>query len=76
MLDHMGQLLSFLIVAGVLAPILGVLAWLGSRVRRRGVGGDIMGPVEEIWYATARSSRLVIHEQNERMVPIPSPDDH
>jgi hypothetical protein len=71
----MEQVLSLLVAAVILAVIGSVLYWLGGRIRRRGVGSDLMGPAEEIWYATARSSRFVIQEQNELRVQIPAPDD-
>ncbi|WBB55544.1 hypothetical protein [Verrucosispora sp. WMMD573] len=71
----MAGVLMFLVVVACLAAILGVLAWLGGRVRRRGIGGAIMGPFEEIWHPAAHRSRLEIRVQEERMVPKPSPDD-
>jgi hypothetical protein len=68
--------LAFLVVAGAAAAIMGGLAWLGSRVRRRGVGGAVMGPFDEIWHPAAHRFRFEIQVQEERMVPMPSPDDH
>jgi hypothetical protein len=71
----MGQLLAVLVVAGSVAAVLGSLAWLGSRLRRRGVGGAIMGPFDEIWHPAAHRFRHEIQTHEERVVPMPSPDD-
>ena len=46
-------LLAVLAFFGALAVVAGGLAWLGSRLRRRGVGSDVMGPFEEIWHPAA-----------------------
>jgi hypothetical protein len=74
-----GELLAILAVAAVFAAIMGTLAWLGSRVRRRGGGGSaaFMGPFEEIWHPAAHRARLETRVVEERMVPMPSPrTDH
>ncbi|MGI5215181.1 hypothetical protein [Plantactinospora sp. CA-290183] len=71
----MGDVLGYLVVVCCLAAILGGLAWLGSRARRRGVGGEVMGPFEEIWHPAAERFRAEIRVQEERMVPMPSPGD-
>jgi len=70
-----GTLLPFLVFAGGFAAILGGLAWLASRIRRRGGGGAVMGPFEEIWHPVAHRLRYEIQAHEERMVPIPSPGD-
>lgn len=71
----MATIVSFLAFAGALAVVLGAVAWLGLRVRRRGVGGDFVGPVEEIFRPTAPLYRAESRAQEERMAPMPSPDD-
>ncbi|WP_309246279.1 hypothetical protein [Verrucosispora sioxanthis] len=71
----MDGVLMFVVVVACLAAILGALGWLGVRVRRRGIGGEMMGPFEEIWHPAAYRSRMEIRVQEERMVPTPSPDD-
>lgn len=71
----MGEFLAFLVVAGCLAAILAGLAWLGSYVRRHGIGGAVMNPVDEIYHPAAHRFRFEIQVQEERMVPMPSPDD-
>lgn len=71
----MGELAAFLMVIGGSAATMGGLAWLGSRLRRRGAGGAVMGPVDEIFHPSAHRFRIEIQVQEERMVPMPSPDD-
>jgi hypothetical protein len=68
------EILAFLAVAGCVAGISGGLVALGSRARRRGVGGEVMGPFEEIWHPAAHRFRAEIRVHEERMVPMPSPD--
>ncbi|MEU4480852.1 hypothetical protein AB0F68_22780 [Micromonospora sp. NPDC023966] len=60
---------AVLLVVGCLAGVLALLAWLGSRVRRRGVGGDVMGPFDEIWHPAAHRFRAEIRVYGERVVP-------
>ncbi|MET8465778.1 hypothetical protein [Micromonospora zamorensis] len=54
-----------------MAAILGVLWWLASRVRRRGIGGEVMGPFEEMWHPAVHRFRAEIRVQDARVVPIP-----
>jgi hypothetical protein len=70
-----GEFLPFLVVAGYFGAIVGSLVWLAARVRRRAIGGAIMAPVEEIFRPTAHQSRIEIEVRDERMVPMPSPED-
>lgn len=71
----MTAFLAFLATAAGVASVAAGLAWLGRRVRRRGAGGEVMGPFEEIWHPAAHRARLEIEVQEERMVPLPSPGD-
>ncbi|WP_431913827.1 hypothetical protein [Micromonospora carbonacea] len=71
----MDELLAIVLVAGSLAAILGLLAWLAARVRRRGIGDNVMGPFEEIWHPAAHRFRAEIKVHEERMVPLPSAGD-
>lgn len=71
----MAEVLAVLLVVGCLAAVLGFLAWLASRVRRRGIGDNVMGPFEEIWHPAAHRFRAEIRMHEERMVPPPSADD-
>ncbi|GGO13504.1 hypothetical protein [Micromonospora parathelypteridis] len=67
----MVDVLILLVFAGCVAAILGVLSWLGSRVRRRGVGGEVMGPFEEMWHPAAHRYRAEIRVQESRLMPTP-----
>ena len=73
----MGDFLLLLAAPGVLVGVMVLLAWLGLRVRRRGAGGTggVMGPFEEIWHPAAHRARLETEVVEERLVPMPSPDD-
>ncbi|HET8661943.1 MAG TPA: hypothetical protein VFM55_23495 [Micromonosporaceae bacterium] len=71
----MAELAAFLLFAGGLAATMGGLVWLGSRIRRRGVGGEVMGPVDEIFHPSAHRFRVEIRVQEERMAPMPAPGD-
>lgn len=70
----MAELVAFLIAAGGLAAVLGALALLARRIRRRGIGGAIMGPIDEIYHPGAHRSRYEIQAQSRRGVTLPSPD--
>jgi hypothetical protein len=69
------DIIAWSVVAGVLAAILGGLAWLGSRARRRGVGREIMGPVDLIYRPHTHQINIQIQVQEERVLPSPSADD-
>jgi hypothetical protein len=66
------MVLTLLVFAGVLAAILGALVWLGRRVRRRGVGGGLMGPIDEIYHPAAHRFRFEVQVQEQRLVPLPA----
>ncbi|WFE41727.1 hypothetical protein [Micromonospora sp. WMMD998] len=71
----MDELLAIVLVAGCLATVVGLLAWLAARVRRRGIGDNVMGPFEEIWHPAAHRFRAEIRAHDERVVPLPSAGD-
>lgn len=71
----MDGFLTFLVIAAVFAAILGGMAWIAVRARRRGLGDSITGPWDEIWHPTAHQAHIEIREQEERATPRPSPDD-
>jgi hypothetical protein len=71
----MGESVPYLVVGGSYAAVVASLIWLAARVRRRGIGGGFVAPVEEIFRPTAHQSRIEIEVQAERMVPMPSPED-
>ncbi|BCY06767.1 hypothetical protein [Actinoplanes sp. L3-i22] len=65
---------GLLVFAVVLAVLLWAFARFGSWVKRKGIGGGIMGPIDEVWRPSADRSRreTAIHEQ--RVLP-PRPGD-
>lgn len=67
--------MPWLVFVAVLAAILGCLAWLASRVRRSGVGREIMGPVDLIYRPHTHEINRQIQVQEERRVAMPSPGD-
>ncbi|GAA4215874.1 hypothetical protein [Actinocatenispora rupis] len=67
----MRDLVMLLAVVAVFGPVLVVLWRMAGWVRRRGVGGAVVGPAEEIWHPNAREYRFVIEAQDERMAPRP-----
>jgi hypothetical protein len=71
----MGQVLSFLAVVGGLAVILAAFASLATRMRGRGIGGGLMGPIDEIYHPSASRFRAEIQVHEQRMLPMPSADD-
>jgi hypothetical protein len=71
----MGEIVPWLVSAAVFAAILGSLAWLASRTRRRGVGREIMGPVDLIYRPHTHQINFETQMQEQRMVAMPSPDD-
>jgi hypothetical protein len=69
----MGDVLVLAGFAVALAAVLVGLWRLGLRVRRH--GGDFMGPFDELWHPAAHRFRLEIREYEQRMAPMPPPDD-
>jgi hypothetical protein len=68
---------ALLAVSG-LAVLAGVPVgiWLlGRRARRRGIGGSVLAPLEEVWDPVAHRTNIEIQVQAEMEVPAPSPDD-
>jgi hypothetical protein len=66
-----------LLVSGLtLALILATLVWLARRVRRSGVGAQLMGPIDEVFNADGHRYRQVIEVQDQRMVAPSGADDH
>jgi hypothetical protein len=75
MLRLVSEFQALLVVAIGLAAILYAFVWLARRVRRSGVGGGLMGPIDEIYHPTAHRFRYEIQVHEERMVPLPSARD-
>ncbi|EXU62191.1 hypothetical protein Z951_43055 [Streptomyces sp. PRh5] len=74
----MGDVLPYLIVAGVLAALMGFLAWVASLARRRGATGAALRAAlashDEAFRVTAYDSHHEIVAQAERKAPVLSPD--
>ncbi len=75
MLRHVTVFQAFLIMAAGLVAILGAFVWLARRVRRSGVGGGVMGPIDEIYRPAAHHVRHEMQAHEERVVPLSSADD-
>jgi hypothetical protein len=71
----MSDIVPWLAFVGVIAAIVSSLAWLASRTRRRGVGREIMGPVDLIYRPHTHQINLEIQVQEESMVAMPPLDD-
>jgi hypothetical protein len=67
-------LLAALLVFVGFALALWAFALFARRVRRSGMGGGIMGPMDEVWHPAAHRFRQEIQIQEERMVPLPPAD--
>jgi hypothetical protein len=67
--------LAVLVVAGGFAAVLCAVVWFGSRIRRLGIGGGLMGPLDEIYNPAAHRSRQDVQVQEQRQAPNPSADD-
>jgi len=67
------KVLAWLAFGAVLAALCGSLLWLAGRVRRRGVGRELMGPVDLIYRPHTHAINLEMQTQEERMVETPSP---
>ena len=71
----MGDLLPLLVFAAALAAVLAGLAWLAARVRRRGVGRELMGPIDLIYRPHAHHLNVELQQQEQRVAPSRQPDD-
>jgi hypothetical protein len=69
------QVVLLLEVAGVLLLVPAGYAWLGIRARRRGIGGSVMAPLEEIWDPRAHRTHIEVQVLAEREAPAPAPGD-
>jgi hypothetical protein len=70
----MSQLLPFVAAFAAFAAVAGGLMWLATRVRRRGVGGDVMAVVDDVFRPTAHQSHYELQAQDERRAPMSAPD--
>ncbi len=76
----MDAFLPYLVLAGCLAAVSGLLTWLAARIRRRGLAGGAMSAAlasyEEAFRVTAHEAHVEIRAQAQRKAPLLSPDDH
>ena len=61
--------MPWLVFAAVLGAILSALTGLATRVRRRGVGHQLSGPVDMIFRPHTHDQSMEIEIQQERMTP-------
>jgi hypothetical protein len=69
------ELLAASAVAGFFAAALGGCVALAVRIRRRRLGGGLLGPLDEAWHPAAHRYRLEIEAHEERMLPVAPADD-
>jgi hypothetical protein len=67
------KVLAWSAFVAVLAAICAGLLWLAARVRRRGVGRELMGPVDLLFRPHTHAINIEMETQEERMVETPSP---
>jgi hypothetical protein len=70
-----GIVLAILVIAGGFAVVLSAVAWLGARIRRRGIGGGLVGPLEEVYNPAAHRYREEVRGYEQRLAPSPAPGD-
>jgi len=69
---------GFWLIVFTLAPVALIVAafpWLANRVRTRGIGSGLLGPIQDMWDPTVHREQLDNQTQLERKAPAPSPDD-
>jgi hypothetical protein len=71
----MDAFLAMLVSGLILALILATLVWLARRVRRSGVGAQLMGPIDQVFNADGHRYRQVIEVQDQRMIAPSGADD-
>ena len=60
----------------LLAVLVGIpagYAWPGRRARRRGIGGSVLAPLEEVWDPGAHRTHVEVQVLAEREAPAPLP---
>jgi hypothetical protein len=62
------------LVLAMFAAALTGFVLLAKHMRRRGLGGALMGPIDEVWHPGAHRFRLEVETHEERAVPLPSAD--
>ncbi|MCA2215374.1 hypothetical protein [Jidongwangia harbinensis] len=67
----MRAVVPFLVFAVALGTVLAALAWLAARTRRRGVGRELMGPVDLLYRPHTHQLNQEIRQQEQQMVAMP-----
>jgi hypothetical protein len=67
------KVLAWSAFVAVLAALCWSLLRLAARVRRRGVGRELMGPVDMLYRPHTYQINIEMQTQEERMVETPSP---
>ncbi|MEV6965358.1 hypothetical protein AB0M47_09600 [Hamadaea sp. NPDC051192] len=67
----MGEIGTLAILVGGFGVTLAGFVWFAAYVRRRGLGGGVLGPVDEIYRPTAHHVRFEIQAEAERGQPSP-----
>jgi hypothetical protein len=62
-------------LVGAVVVVPAVVVWLGRRARRRGIGGSVLAPFEEIWDPVAHRTHVEVQVQAEQWAPSPAPGD-
>jgi len=71
----MDGLWGLIVIIAMFALFVGGVPWLASRVRHRGIGSGVLGPIQDMWDPTVYREQIEFHAQLERKAPAPSPDD-
>ncbi|MFR9752382.1 hypothetical protein ACL02S_15290 [Nocardia sp. 004] len=69
---------GFLLFVMSVVPVILIpagFAWAVTRARRRGLGGSVVGPFQEMWDPGAARTRVEIEVRAEQKAPAPSPGD-
>jgi hypothetical protein len=67
--------MAWVAFVAVLAAICWGLLRLAARVRRRGVGRELMGPIDLLYRPHTHEINIEMRTQEERMVEMPSPGE-
>ena len=62
-------------IGALYGVLIGGVAWVGVRGRRRRVGSDVLGAFDEIWHPAGYRHRVEVRRHDERVDPAPSPGD-
>ncbi len=71
----MTDLLVLLGLAAAVTGALGGFLWLAGRVRRSGVGAQLMGPIDQLYRPAAHQFHQESRLGELRTAPLPSADD-